>query len=476
MITRRLIMMVILTWFLPFVASCTLFAPQDRISPEGELPEKFSLYEPGGGPPGRWWREFNDPELDALVNQSLLTNFSLQEAWARVRQASSATRIAGAKKFPDLTMTAGSGRNRQRTENDLGMITYQTFSEYSAALVSGYELDLWGKIRSEKEATELQEIASREDLNTAAMTLTASVVEKWINIISQRKQKRLLEKQYEVNQTLLELIELRFRKGIVTALDVYQQKQVLEEIRAAIPQAEELEILFLHDLAYLIGKFPKSKIQISREDLPVPVEIPAIGIPAGLLASRPDIRAAGLRLKAADWQVSAARADRLPAIRLTGTARASANEFDLLFDNWLGNLAANLTAPIFDGFRRAAEVERARARSDENLWKYRDTVLRSIKEVEDILVSEVKQRERIQAVQLQINAARNALDRATENYIKGVDDYLPVLTQLLTVQRLERSLIVQKTSLVINRISLYRSLGGTWTDELSADKGLPDDS
>ena len=190
------------------------------------------------------------------------------------------------------------------------------------------------------------------------------------------------------------------------------------------------------------------------------------------MAARPDVRAAGSRLRAADWQVSAARANRLPAVRLTGRATYSSGDLDILFDNWLLSLAGNLTAPIFDGKRRAAEVERTKAVVDERLWAYKRTVLTAIKDVEDALIIEEKQRQHIAAVKLQIDAARKALNEAGERYLKGLNDYLPVLTQIVSVQDLERDLIRRQAELLIARVSLFRSLGGTWMNELQPNEGL----
>jgi NodT family efflux transporter outer membrane factor (OMF) lipoprotein len=293
------------------------------------------------------------------------------------------------------------------------------------------------------------------------------VANRWVNIISQRMQKRLLERQLRTNLTLLELIELRFRMSMVSALDVYQQKQVVENIKAEIPLVEAEEQLLLHELALLLGKPTGTSLKISREEFPEPTEIPATGLPADLLSSRPDLRRAGMRLQAADWQVAAARANRLPAIRLTATAQYGKGDMDVLFDNWLLSLAGNLTAPIFDGGRRAAEVDRRQAFADENLSAYRQAVLTAIKEVEDALVSEVKQREHIKALEMVLVTARRALEEAGIRYRNGLTDYLPVLTQLLAVQNLERNLIRQQAILLNARVSLYRSLGGTWTDSLT---------
>jgi len=456
---------IILVVILLFGASCTPFKPKERQSPEGELPRTFSLYAAEFEPSGRWWEEFNDPDLNALITEALTDNLTLKEAWSRLDQTRALAVQAGAALYPDLTGTAGANYARQRF--DSGSRNTVTNEDYFLGVISSYELDLWGRIRSGRESALLEVTATREDLNTAAMTLAAEVANRWVNLISQRMQKRLLEHQLETNLTFLELIELRFRMAMVSALDVYQQKQVVENVKAEIPLVEAKEQLLLHELALLLGKLPRTSLNISRKDLPEPVEMPATGLPADLLSARPDLRAAGMRLRAAEWQVSAARANRLPAIRLTAQARYGEGDLDALFDNWLLSLAGNLTAPILDGKLRAAEVDRTIAVVDENLAAYRQTVLTAIKEVEDALVNEAKQREHIKALENVAVTAHRALEEAGIRYRNGLTDYLPVLTQLLLVQELERNLIRQKANLLAFRISLYRALGGTWTESLN---------
>jgi NodT family efflux transporter outer membrane factor (OMF) lipoprotein len=475
--------LLLLVLVIGMVAACNPFKPQKRTSPAGELPETFSLYAPGPERLDRWWDSFEDPELNTLIEEALSGSFTLKEAWARLNQAKAQTVQAGAALYPDLNLNAEAFRARQSSDGASSLrnttlsrgntdSSSSTAEDYFIGLVSSYELDLWGRIRSEREAVRLTEAASREDLNTAAMSLAAEVTRRWANIISQRMQKRLLEKQLETNSIYLELVELRFRKAMVSALDVYQQKQVVERIKAEIPLVEAQEQLLLHELALLLGKPPRTGLKISRDSLPVPDQVPSTGLPADLLAARPDVRAAGSRLRAADWQVSAARANRLPAVRLTGRATYSSGDLDILFDNWLLSLAGNLTAPIFDGKRRAAEVERTKAVVDERLWAYKRTVLTAIKDVEDALIIEEKQRQHIAAVKLQIDAARKALNEAGERYLKGLNDYLPVLTQIVSVQDLERDLIRRQAELLIARVSLFRSLGGTWMNELQPNEGL----
>jgi NodT family efflux transporter outer membrane factor (OMF) lipoprotein len=308
--------------------------------------------------------------------------------------------------------------------------------------------------------------AAGHDLQAAAMTVAAEVTELWINILSQKLQKELLEQQLETNATYLDLVELRFRKSLASALDVLQEKQLVEKIKAQIPLIEMQERLLKNQLSILLGRMPNKVPEIMGRELPVLQAPPAAGLPVQLLENRPDVIAALKRLEVADLDLAAARADRLPSLRLSGSVAYDSDAFDRLFDNWFANLAASLTAPLFDGSRRKAEVEANQAVVEQSLAEYRQTVLTAVREVEEALISEQKIREHIGALKNQLQATRNALDEARARYINGLNDYLPVLTHLLSVQGLESDLIQRQEDLLVARVSLYRAIGGTWTDEL----------
>jgi multidrug efflux system outer membrane protein len=441
------------------LVGCQPFTPLQRPLGEG-LQGRYSVYSGDADPGARWWSSFGDAELGALIETALRDNFSIIEAWARLNQARALAVQAGADRYPDLTAEADLLAARQRSGGDSPRTS--GIDDVGVGLVSRYEVDLWGRVQAQVRSTQLLEAATREDIDTAAVTIAAEVARRWVDIIAQRMQRDLLSEQLRINETLLELVELRFRNAMVSVLDVYQQKQVVENVLAEIPLVEREEQLLRHELAVLMGKPPRSEITISASQLPEPAALPPTGLPADLLAARPDIRAAGMRLQAADWQIAAARANRLPALRLTARARYGEGDLEVLFDNWLVSLAANLTAPLLDGGRRAAEVDRTRAVSDENLARYRDTVVTAVKEVEDALVREAKLRAHIDGLKRVAATARQALQEAGVRYRNGLNDYLPVLTQLLTVQGLERDLIRQQAALLKARIGLHRALGGDW--------------
>jgi outer membrane protein, multidrug efflux system len=445
-------------------SACRPFHPDPVPSLTGLIPENFSTFTSDAEPGLKWWETFQDPELNNLIEDAFSDNLNLQALWARVQQARALSTIAGADLYPDLFATAGTTHSRRQIEN--GSSPANTARDYSLGVAGSYELDLWGKYFAEKLSADYIVKAGEQDFGATAVTLAAEITERWLQIISQRMQLNLLNDQLQNNETILELIKLRFRQSMVSALDVYQQQQVIDNIRAQIPLVEAGKRRLSNELAVLLGKAPPGSVEILRADLPDLAPMPPSGIPADLLENRPDIRAAQFRLNSAGWNLAAARANRLPNISFSAGGVFTSQHLDLLLDNWLLSLTSNLTAPIFDGNLRAAEVERSRAIEDENLAIYRLTVLAAIREVEDALVTESTQLEHIERLEQVIDTARKALEQASIRYRHGLNDYLPVLTQILTVQDLERNLIDQQTILLANRVDLFRALGATWTSDL----------
>ncbi len=446
------------------ISSCAPYAPDARSGlAETVLPDSFSIQDSIEDPKQRWWETIGDEQLNNLVNEALVDNQTLLSYWARLEKAQAQARKSGADLKPSLGGDAGASYTKIKTDHG-GSVENEN---YGIGLIAGYEVDLWGRIRAGHESTLLEAKASREDLNTAAITVAAEVTERWVSILSQRLQRQLLEQQLSNNKTYLELVELRFRKSLASALDVFQQRQLVERNKAQLPLVEMQERILENQLTVLLGRMPNQSPVITRQELPVLDAVPDAGLPVQLLQNRPDIVSALRRLEAADQRLAAARADRLPSLRLTGRAANDSDELEDLFDNWIVNLTAGLTAPIIDGGRRKAEVEINQAEVQQQLAEYRHLVLSAVREVEDALISETKIREHVAASENQLQAAQNALTEAGTRYLNGLNDYLPVLTQLLSVQGLENDLIRRHEDLLIARINLYRAIGGTWFDALT---------
>ncbi|BBO90700.1 efflux transporter outer membrane subunit [Desulfosarcina ovata] len=448
------------------VTACAMFAPQDRPNTPISLPSAYSLYTDSDPVPDRWWEAFGSDELNQLVGTALAGNFDVRTAWARLKQADAVARQAGADRMPTLDANAGAEKSWQQTKTDAAGTSHSNSRSFSAGLTAAYELDLWGRLAALHRSERLELKASAEDLAAAAVTVSAEVTTAWIEILSLHRQIAILKDQIDINQRMLKLQELRFINGQADALDVAQQREALADAKANLPPLQLTEQQQQNALAVLLGQAGIGEFALTQETLPSLIPLPATGLPADLLAARPDVRAAGLRLKEADWQVSAARADRLPSITLSADAAFSSDALDLLLSNWVSTLAASLTGPVFDAGYRSAEVDRTRAVADEYLTAYAQTVAEAIQEVEDSLATETRQGEYITLLEEQLKASRLTLKDAHLQYMNGQDNYLDYLTAWTSVQTLERQLVDEQATLIKNRVTLYRALGGDWTGAL----------
>lgn len=466
MVSQKFKFVILFVLSLFMLTACSPFRPAPRDGMTLGVPMQYSLYSAEPREPGRWWEKFNNAELNRLVEEGLQANFDIRTAWARLRQLRATAVKSRADLFPKLDGVGSYKNSRSGNDGTEGTKGSTSTDTHKLGLSASYEIDLWGKIEAESASGELDYLSSREDVNTAAMTVASEVVTHWLNIQLQRKKKAILKKQLKTNETYLELIELRFRNSLATALDVYQQRENVARTRSLIPPVESQEQLLLNELAFLLGR-PAGTVEVATADYPELPLMPGLGIPLDLLASRPDVRAAGLELQSADWAVTAARADRLPSFNLTGEAAFTSAQLANIFSGWMTALAASVTGPIFDGYYRKAEVERTRAVVDEKLLTYKETVYNAFKEVQDSLIQEKWQHEYISARKNQLEAARINLDEAGSRYLQGLEDYLPVLSALVSVQDLEISIAADEADLLGYRVSLYRALGGSWTGTLT---------
>ena len=428
-------------------------------APPVEMPAAFS--EPGTqAAPAKWWTALGDPQLDALVEQALAGNLDLKSTWDRLDQAAALARQAGADLYPSVTAAAAATRTRTDTGNDPAVYA----NEFGLGVAASYEVDLWGRVRATADAAALEVRATREDLAAAAMTLAAQVAATWYGLVERTGQLDLLDQQIRTNTDYLELVTLRFRRGKVSAVDVLQQRQLVEATRAERVQVESSAKVLAHELAVLLGRPPAAEVAggAGAGRLPALPPLPATGLPSALLQRRPDTRGAMLRLQEADRGVAAAVADQFPRISLSAGAETTALEARNLFDNWLADVAANLTAPLLDGGRRRAEVDRTRAVAAERLHDYGRAALAALREVEDALVQETHQARYLASLDQQLDLSAKALAQTRGQYVNGTLDYLRVLAALQSHQDLQRRRLQAAREWVGFRIDLYRALGGGW--------------
>jgi NodT family efflux transporter outer membrane factor (OMF) lipoprotein len=420
------------------------------------MPQEFSSQ--GAEPmPEKWWQSFEDSQLSAVIEEAMVNNFTIRSAWDRLTQAEQTAIKAGAPLLPSATYFGGADRTRRETS---GTTTYTT--DYFAGAAAAYEVDLWGRVKSAHQAAVLDARAAQENVDTAAMTLSAAIAKTWYQLAESKEQERVIGSQIETNQKILEVIKVQFRQGQVGAADVFSQEQLIQFGRSQLIQVQETTTVLQHQLSILTGKVPRLWWSDTAIELVSLGQLPQIDVPATVIQRRPDVVSAYRTVQAADQRLASAIADQYPVISLSGSAETSADKVSDLFDDWLGNLGANLTGPLFDAGFRKAEVERTRAVLSERLNNYSQSVLNALQETEDAITQEWHQRMYIESLQKQLALAHNVYERTYEYYLKGQLDYLRVLTALISMQGLEQRELTARRILIERRIDVCRSIAGGW--------------
>ena len=417
-------------------------------------------------PAADWWRQFGDAELNRLVAQALDANLDLALAAARVEEARALLAGARAELWPTLDAQADASRQRGAATTGSGQVR----NLYSVAGVLGYELDLFGRLRSASDAARARLLESAYTADAMRLTVVTDVVGAYLDLRSAERQLAITEATVIAREQALELERARLRLGAGTELTLRQAEAELASTRALAASLRDTVSRSGTALAVLTGATPKALIESPPppgefSTLALPAALPRV-LPSELLQRRPDIRAAEAALRAADADIGTARAQWFPRISLTALIGSDALRVGDLFGgpayNW--SLGSSLVAPLLDFGRVKAQVEGAQARRQQAEILYRQTVQTAFAEVRDALsmLREAQARERVQTEA--VRALERALALAELQYRSGRGLYLDVLVaqrSLLSAQ------IDQTTAAHDARLAtttLFKALGGGWVD------------
>ncbi|MBB3139805.1 efflux transporter outer membrane subunit [Halomonas organivorans] len=401
----------------------------------------------------RWWTQFGSAELDRLVRRALEANTDLQAATARIEQADAQLTQAGASLFPTLGLSTGASRS--------GTIGAGGTTEgYSANLNASYELDLWGALRNNRDAAKASLLASRFARDTVQLTVLASVVNTYLQVRYLQDSLILTEDNLRLAERLLEQVRAKVENGAVSPQDLAQQRTVVANARAQLPDLRQQLRQSRYALAVLVGETPQGFTVDGGELESLTLPDIQAGLPDQVLAQRPDIAQAQASLMAADRQVAIARADYWPSITLTGSGGYSSSDLSsLLSGDALYNLALSLPQTLFDGGARSARVDQATAAWEEQRAGYVGTLLTALQEVEQSLGSvqalAAQQQYRDEAYQ----QAQEAYRIARVRYREGATELTDVLNAQSSFNSARQNRLDLAYSQYQSRVTLYRVLG-----------------
>ncbi|WP_240032194.1 efflux transporter outer membrane subunit [Psychroflexus aestuariivivens] len=438
-----------------FILSC---GPKlDQAEPPIPQPQAFS-YSGTEAIPDRWWTAFENEQLNQIIDTALTKNLSLESIWQQFQAAKSNVRIQGSNLWPQIESSLQSGISRPVPDFAGGENT-------QAGLSASYEIDLWGRLSSAKEAEAFRAQASFYDYQAGAMSLSAEISIAYFRVITTKRQIELVKEQIEINNKILKLIRARFGSGQVRAVDILRQEQLLESTRNLQITFERDLKLAKNQLSLLIGKPAQNELEINKLDLPELGALPKSGLPLELARRRPDIKNAHARVLAADRDYAVAIRNKYPRLSIRTSVQARSNTYSNLFDEWAYNIAGNLVAPLLYGGRLRAEADRSEAFKNSAMSDYGQTVLQAFKDVEDALVNEKKQKERLEVLKRQLNLTDKTNSQIRLEFLNGLSNYLDVLLALDEQQQLKRDKIEAEQRLLEFRIGLYRSLAGGFETE-----------
>lgn len=419
---------------------------------------------------GAWWAVFNDPLLDALLHQVVVSNQTLKSSEAAFRQARAVVEQTRSSLYPVIGLDASIDQSRSSTGSRSGSATGfsggsggRNETVYSTSLGASWELDVWGRIRRTVESDVASAQASAADLAAATLSAQADLASFYFQLRALDEQRQLLDASAEAYQRSLQITQSQYNWGIATRGDVALAETQLQSTRSQAIAVGVQRAQFEHAIAVLVGE-PPSNFSIAPQALgDVPPPVPA-GLPSALLERRPDVAAAERRMASANALIGVAETAYFPDITISATWGFAATGIGALFTaaNEAWSVGVALAQTLIDAGARRAQVEQARAAYDQTVADYRQTVLTSVGAVEDQLAALRILQDQATTQALAVAAAREAERLQLNQYRAGTVDYTSVVTaQQSSLSNQQTALTVRQDRFVAS-VELIRALGGGW--------------
>lgn len=438
----------------------------------------------------RWWKQFEDPLLDQLIEEAAVQNFDYRIALEQIVEARAQYHIQGSYLWPEIDLNASATRSRfsqnvfttapaaeelasgsvtsaATTTTGNGVFGPPVQNFFQVGFDAIWELDFWGKFRRGKKAAFDQWEASKFNAQNVLLMVISEVARDYVSIRSLQHQIELAELKVVTDEEQLHLAQVLFNAGLDNEIQVEGLLATLEKDRAAIPVLETSLKQTIYALAVLLGKDPEGFAQQFTEIESIPLglaKVPA-GLPSDLLRRRPDIRSAERQLAAATEQIGIAVSNYFPRISLTGTSYGyEANKLNKWFvsGSRFWTIGPSVSWDLIDFGRTRAQVESANSVQRQALLTYEQTVISSLQDVEGALVAYFEEEKRNVYLADQVAADRRSLQLTEDLYAAGLIDESGVLTALATLIDAETSLIQSDQALTSDLIALYKALGGDW--------------
>jgi NodT family efflux transporter outer membrane factor (OMF) lipoprotein len=443
--------------------------------PSDNAATRVSVVNVSEAHPALWWKQFNDHTLDRLIYEALDTNLDLAQAVTRLRQARASRAVSAGGLWPDVNLNGSYRRTGAGDNNGASNIpgVHTHHDDYRIGFDANWEIDIFGGIRREVEASDAAVEATIADIQDVRVSLMAEVAVNYFSLRAAQQRLAIALRNLDIQRQSVTLVRKRAKGGFVSGLDLANAEAQVATTEAQVPAFEASARNSVFDIALLLGREPSSLLEalapLPDEDpnrVPRTPQVVGIGMPSDLLRRRPDIRAAEARLHAATANIGVAVADVFPRFSLLGTISANSNVTNrlLTWSNTAWAIGPSMSWNIFAGGRLQANIELAKARRDESWIVYERTVLTALRDAEHALTQyDFDQRRRLGLVKA-VDANRRALRYAQALYDRGETDFLNLLTAQRDLLSSEDSLAATDAQIAADLATIYKAIGGGWEE------------
>ena len=407
-----------------------------------------------------WLASFDDPQMKALVEEAVASNYLLAQERARLYQAEQTVVITRANRFPTLDVSLDASRRGFDDSTGATVIA----ENFSAAVDARWEVDLWGRLSREQQAAQLAMEAQRARLQSVERNLAAATAGAFFDVMEAKQLLEVAQRRLDNTIQSHDIVASGYRQGINDALDLYLARNQVERQRANFAQQEQVLVQTISDLQLSLARYPDGNMEIAQT-LPIIKDPIPVGLPSELLMRRADVQEAWLNLLAADASLAASHKARFPSLSLVGSGGVTSIEFGELLDgsSAVWSIAGGLTQPLFNAGRLEALEEQAAARVHQAEQQYLDLVFRAFADVENTISRTASLQERYDSfIDAEMNSSA-ALNLALEQYQRGLITYTTVLESQRQAFDAEATVVQLKNQLLQNRIDLYLALGGEFS-------------
>lgn len=449
---------------------------KDIALPKDAIPESYRDVEVSddhlSGASISWRNYFQEQDLLQLLDTAVLRNNSIQIATKNIERAQLSLKQAKWGNAPELAFSATGSTNWLSQNSFTGLnlnnaLSKKRMEDYNLQFGMSWEADIWGKIKQGQQSAVAEMLQSAEVKKAVQTSVIANVANGYYNLLMLDYQLDIAKKNVRLSDSVYQMIYWQFQSAQVSNLAVEQALAQRLNAEKLVPILEQNQLIQENALSVLTGSFPKAQERSSLLNEIVSIPMLQLGVPAEMLALRPDVRQAELALTVANAQVGIQKAEFYPSLRISAQTGLTAFEFS----NWFtmpasifGNVLGGLTQPILSGRKIKTAYEISLIEREKVVIQFRETVLNAVAEVSDSYTRIDKITEQQEILKQRVSSLQRAINNAQLLFQSGMANYLEVITAQANLLESELELASSNRDLLSAQLSLYIALGGGWTE------------